>query len=52
MIALATVELVELPNLIIVILLINLHYIYFILFVDLFIEIVYCMRIYTYIYII
>ena len=46
MIALATVELVELTNLIIVILLINLQYIYSILFVDLFIEIVYCMRIY------
>ena len=46
MIELATAELVELTNLIIVILLINLQYIYFVLFVDLFIEIVYCMRIY------
>ena len=47
--ALATFELVELTNLIIVILLINLQYIYFVLFVDLFIEIVYCMWIYIYI---
>ena len=46
MIALATVELFELTNLIIVILLINLQYIYFVLFADLFIEIEYCIYIY------